>query len=105
MGVNMDKLVPRPFQRGGVATIGPTQSRIREQANNAKAQGQKQINAFEQLTATGGVQPQKPEMSTTQVNQTAPVSQQLALPQKYAGEVLRTHRKLIDDLVDHIMFG
>lgn len=97
MGVNMDLINPPAFMRGGGVAPNSVQARIRQQANTAKAKGVNQIHAFKRLTAEGGPMPQSAEVTAA-----APTA---LTAQKLAGEVLRTHRKLIDNLVDHIMFG
>lgn len=102
MGVNSDLLNPKPFQLGGT---GNTQARIRQQANNARAKGLNQVRAFKQLTETGGIQAQQPEVSSTAESRQTALPGRMTVAAAEAGEKLRTHRKLIDNLVNHIMFG
>lgn len=106
MGVNSDLLNAPPFQRGGISSISSPALKIRQQANNARAKGLNQIRAFKQMTETGGIQAKQPEATEEQVG--TPYSQQhpqQLLSPKAAGELLRTHSKLIDELVGRIMFG
>ena len=98
MGVYSDKLNPAPFitpqPTGQQPAQQTTQLRIRQKANNARAKGIKQISAFKRMTATGGVQPQRPEATKTNAQMT-----------RTAAALLCSHRRLIDNLVDNIMFG
>jgi len=93
---------PRPFQLGGNPVAGNDQSRIRQMANNAKAKGRQTISTFKKLTATGGTQAVYPEVSNAPVPGGPNPTQQMAVA---AGDRLRTHHKLIDNLIDQIMFG
>jgi len=91
MGVYSDLINPRPFNLGGISGFD-TKARIRQKANASKLRGEEQRRNLQLMTETGGIQPK-----TTEV---AP-----AITPKYAGELLRTHRKLIDNLIDQVMFG
>jgi hypothetical protein len=103
MGVNSDLMNPRPFKLGGNPIAGNDQSRIRQMANNAKAKGQQTISTFKKLTATGGTQAGYPEVSNQPANVPPNLMQQVSAAD--AGERLRTHSNLIDNLIDQFMFG
>ena len=96
---------PRPFRLGGNPVAGNDQSRIRQMANNAKAKGQQTISTFQKLTetSTGDPQAAQPAVANAPVNMAPNPAQQMAVAA--AGERLRTHHNLIDNLINQVMFG